>query len=192
MSHRLLMTFLWVFVGTSLIGAIIHGGGGIVSTTLSEDVSNSTTFWPATSTAVFADADIITCGDEKALYSSKNATGFIITTRGYDDTEAVSHSAGRRIYTSESSVLNEALGFNLAVEAETGGTWGVIMLPINFFTHTLPHMIDLNASFLQTPALSIIGIVWMVAGIGLLVILAIQIAPIAVGLISSFVGIIRR
>jgi len=191
-SHRLIITFLLVFSVTSVLGAIFHGGGGIVSTTLAEDITNSTAFVPATSTALFTDTDIIQIGGERMLYSSKNATGFSIQTRGYQDTDAEGHDAGRRIYSSEAGILNNALGFNLAVEAESGGTWGVIMLPINFFTKTLPNMIDLNVSFLQTPELSIIGLFWLVAGIALLVVLAIAIAPVAVGLISGLFGIIRR
>lgn len=191
-SHRLIITFLLVFVGASILGSIVKGGGGVVSTTLSEDITNSTAFVPATSTALFTNKDIIQIGGERMLYSSKNATGFIIQTRGYQDTDAESHDAGRRIYSSEAGILNNALGFNLAVEAESGGTWGVIMLPINFFTRTLPNLIDLNVSFLQTPELSIIGLAWLVGGIALLVVLAIAIAPVAVGLISGLFGIIRR
>jgi len=192
MLHRLLMTFLVVFFGASLLGAVWNGGGGVVSTTLSEDITANSTTLLAPSTGLFPDADIIQVGSERMLYSSKNATAFFIQTRGYEDTEAETHSAGRRIYSSDAGVLNTALGFNLAVEAETGGTWGVIMLPINFFTKTLPHMIQLNVGFLQTPELSIIGIAWLLGGIALIVVLAIEIAPVAVGLISGLFGIIRR
>jgi len=56
----------------------------------------------------------------------------------------------------------------------------------------LPHLIVLNASFLKTPELSVIAIVWLVAGIALLVTLAIQIAPIAISIATGIVGLIRR
>lgn len=190
--HRLLVTFLLAFVGCSILAAIMSGGGGIVSTTLADDISADAMYAPAVSTSLFGNADIITIGDERLLYSSKNATGFILQTRGYSDTTAANHTAGRRIYTSEAGVLNEALGFNLAVQLETGGTWGVVMLPITFFTRTLPHLVVLNVGFLQTPELSIIAILWMVAGIALIVVLAIQIAPIAVALVTGFLGWVRR
>ena len=196
MGHKLLITFLIVFVVASILGAIMQGGGGVVSTVLADDISANATYIPAESTSLFANKDIIIIGNEKMLYSSKDSTGFNIQTRGYDSTTPTAHIAGRRIYTQESNVLNNALGFNLAVEVESGGMIAVIMLPITFFTTTLPHLITLNVNFLKIPELSIIAIFWMVAGIALLVVLAIQIAPIAVSLMTglgrAFTGLIRR
>jgi hypothetical protein len=192
MGHRLLVTFLIVFVGCSILGAIMQGGGGVVSTTLASNITANTTYIPATSTSLFADKDIITIDQENILYTSLNTTGFNAYTRGYGGTTAVAHSEDARIYTQEAGVLNNALGFNLAIEAETGGTFGVITIPIKFFTTTLPHLVILNVNFLKIPELSIIAIFWMVAGIALLVLLAIYIAPIAVSLVTGVFGLIRR
>jgi hypothetical protein len=186
------MTFLFLFVGISLLAAIMQGGGGIVSTVLADNVTENATYIPAVSTSLFASADIIRIGDEKILYSSKNSTGFIVQTRGYSDTVATAYEAGRRIYSEEAGVLNDAMGFNMAVTIETSGTWGLITLPINFFTHTLPHLIMLNVNFLKIPELSIIGIFWFAAGIALLVTIAIAVAPIAISMASGLIGLIRR
>ncbi len=192
MGHRLLFTFLFLFIGASILAAIMQGGGGIVSTTLSGGIDSDDTFLPATSTSLFANRDIVRIGNEKILYSSKNSTGFIVQTRGYKDTLAEAHDAGRRIYTSEASALNDALGFNIAVEVETAGTWGLVTLPIKFFTNTVPHLVMLNVNFLQTPELSFIAIFWFGAGIALLITLAIQIAPIAIAALTGVFGLIRR
>jgi hypothetical protein len=190
--HRLLVTFLIVFIGCSILAAIMHGGGGIVSTVLTEDVSANATTLPATSTSLFADTDIVRIGNEKILYSSKNSTAFFVYTRGYDDTLAEAHDAGRRIYTTEAGVVNDALGFNMGATIETGGMWGLIMLPINFFTNTLPHLLVLNLDLFKTAELQFIAIFWFAAGIALLVTLAIQIAPIAVAMVSGLFGLVRR
>ena len=192
MSHKLLTAFLLVFVGCSILGAIMQGGGGIVSTVLASNVTANTTYIPAAGTTLFASKDVISIDSEKMLYTSKNASGFIVDTRAYDDTDADTHETGARIYSAEASVLNDALGFNMAVELETGGTWGIITLPIKFFTNTLPHLVMLNVNFLKTPELSLIAIFWFAAGIALLVVLAIQIAPIAVNLITGIAGVLRR
>ena len=90
MGHRLLFVFLLIFVGTSILGAIMQGGGGIVSTVLEDDITANATYIPATSTNLFAGKDIITIGNEDLLYSSKNATGFLVDIgyRGYGDTTA--------------------------------------------------------------------------------------------------------
>lgn len=190
--HKLLTTFLMIFIGTSILAAVMQGGGGIVSTTLAQNITANATSIPAASTSIFADKDIIRIGSEEILYLSKNSTAFFADTRGYDDTEAETHEAGTRIYSAEASAINDALGFNIGVTIETGGMWGLITLPINFFTKTLPHLIMLNVNFLKTPELSFIAIFWFAGGIALLVTLAIWIAPIAVNLITGVVGVIRR
>jgi len=52
MGHRLLITALIIFIGCSMLAAILQGGGGIVSTVLAEDVSANTTTLTVNSTAL--------------------------------------------------------------------------------------------------------------------------------------------
>ena len=192
MGHRLLLTALIVFIGTSLLASVMQGGGGIVSTILTEDVAANATVIPVYTTELFNNTDIVRIGNEKICYSSKNATAFTVYERGYDGTTAEAFEAGRRVYSTEAGALNDALGYNMGATIETGGTWGLIMLPINFFTQTVPHLIVLNANLFSTPELSFIAIFWFGAGIALLVILAIHIAPIAVSIATGIFGLIRR
>ena len=190
--HRLLVTFLFVFIGCSILAAIMQGGGGIVSTVLTEDLAADDTTITVESTALFNDEDILRIGNEKILYSSRTTTTFVVHTRGYGDTTAEAFETGRRVYSTEAGAINDALGFNLGVTMETGGTWGLIMLPLNFFTKTLPHLIVLNVNLFSQPELQFIAIFWFGAGIALLVVLAIQIAPIAISVVSGVFGILRR
>ena len=192
MGHKLLVTFLFVFIGCSILAAVMQGGGGIVSTVLTSNVTENTTSIPVVSTSLFTNQDIIRLGNEKILYSSKNTTCFFVHTRGYGDTTTEAFEAGRRVYSTEAGALNDALGFNVGVQIETGGTWGLINLPINFLIHTVPHLIVLNANLFKIPELSIIPIFWFGFGIALLVELAIRIAPIAISMFSGVVGLIRR
>lgn len=192
MSHRLLLTALIVFIGTSILASVMQGGGGIVSTILTEDVSANSTVLPVYSTELFNSQDIVRLGNEKILYSSKNATAFFVYERGYDGTVAEAFETGRRVYSTEAGVLNDAMGYNLGVSIETGGMWGLVMLPINFFTHTLPHLAVLNANLFKEPALFIIPLMWYGFGIALIVYLAVLIAPIAISAFSGLFGLIRR
>jgi len=192
MGHKLLFSFLAMFVGVSILGAIMEGGGGIVSTTLAADISENATFIPATSTALFADSDIITIDEEMILYTSLNSSGFHAHTRGYSDTRATAHKAGAKIYTQEASVINNALGFNVAVEIKTAGAFAIFTIPLKFFTHTLPHLIMLNVGFLDIPELNIIGIIWLVAGISLAILLAIQIGQVMVSVVGGIASLVRR
>ena len=192
MLFRLITGFSIVFIGCSILGAIFAGGGGMVSETLDSDVSANATFIPF-DTAYFANKDVLTIGSENILYESKNATGVTVTTRGYGDTDAAAHAAGQTVYTEQSGVINNALDFDVGLEMETGGAfWGLIQIAIQFFTRTLPHYIVLNVRFLSEGALRYVGIFWLAAGMGLLVCLAVQLAPIAVSLVSGLFGFLRR
>lgn len=192
MGHRLLITALIIFIGCSMLAAILQGGGGIVSTFLAEDLSANATTMTVNSTGLFNNQDIIRIGNEKVLYSSKTDTTFVVTTRGYDDTTADAYEAGKRVYSTEAGVLNDAFGYNLGVSVETGGVWGIVMLPINFFIYTLPHLAVLNANLLQTPELAVIGIFWYAFGIALLVVAAKDLAPIAISIATGIFGLVRR
>jgi hypothetical protein len=192
MGHRLLLTAIIVFIGTSILASVMQGGGGIVSTILTEDVEADAMVLPVYSTSLFNDADVIRVGNEKIMYSSKNATAFFIYERGYEDTDPEAFDAGRRVYSTEAGVLNDAFGYNLGVSVETGGMWGIVMLPVNFFLHTLPHLAVLNANLFKIPELAIIPICWYGFGIALLVIIAIQVAPIAVTALTGIAGLILR
>jgi len=191
--HKLLVSFLIVFIGVSILGAIVQGGGGIESTTLTANITADDTDLPVSDTTRFADQNILQIGNEYIVYNAKDADSFTAYERGYDDTTAVAHSSGSRVYTEEAGVINNALGYDIGVQLQTGGTYGIIQVPINFFTITLPHLAVLNTQFLQaTPELEIIGVVWFVFGIALIVVLAIWIAPIAVSLVTGIFGLIRR
>lgn len=192
MGHRLLITALIVFIGCSMLASILQGGGGIVSTVLTQNVSANATVLPVISTSLFNGADILRLGDEKILYSSKNSTAFFVDTRSYDGTTAESFEAGRRVYSTEAGAINDALGFNLGVSVETGGVWGLVMLPINFVIHTLPHLAVLNANLIKTPELAIIGIFWYAFGVALVVVAAKDLAPVAVSIATGIFGLIRR
>lgn len=192
MGHRLLITALIVFIGCSILAAILQGGGGVVSTVLAENITDTATVIPVDDTDLFNDQDIIRIGNEKLSYTGKTDTTFTGITRGYDDTTAMEYEAGRRVYSTEAGILNDALGFNLGVSVESGGVWGIVMLPINFFTKTLPHLAVLNANLIQTPELAIIGIFWYAFGIALLVVAARDLAPIAISIATGIFGLVRR
>lgn len=192
MGHRLLVTFLFVFIGTSLLAAVMQGGGGIVSTTLTSNVTENSTVIPVVSTALFNDSDIIRIGNEKILYSSKTDTTFIVHTRGYQGTTPEAFEAGRRVYSTEAGALNDAFGYNIGATIQTGGPSAILRIPINFLTVTIPHLVVLNANLFSEPGLQIIAIFWFAFGIALLVLMAIAVAPIAVNLLTGIIGLFKR
>jgi hypothetical protein len=191
--HKLIFTFAIIFIGCSFLSAIPQGGGGWTSATLTSSINSTSTFIPF-NTESFGDEDILTIDGENILYISKNATGVVTqaTYRGYSGTTATDHTVGATVYTEETGILNEALGFNIALQIQTGGILAIIQLPIQFITTTLPHLIWLNLSIISIPELAIIGVLWFGFGMALLVVLAIQLGPLAISLAYGLAGLLGR
>ena len=142
--------FLIMLVGCSILGAIMQGGGGIVVTDLTSDITATDTTIAVTSTVDYLGADYVIIGEEKILYSGTTATSFTGCTRGYDGTDAEAHSTGALVYTADASSINNALGFNIAAVQDTMGLWGTITIPFRFLFQTLPRIARMNI-FLSTP-----------------------------------------
>jgi hypothetical protein len=189
--HKLLLSAILVFIGCSFLSAIMQGGGGFTSSTLAAGINATSTSIPIADTSSFANEDIITIDSEQILYTSRNDTGVSTETqyRGYSGTTATAHSTGATVYTEEAGVINSMLGFNIALQVQTGGIYGILQLPFQFLLVALPHLISLNLSILAIPELSIIGICWFGFGIALLVVLTIQLGPTAVALLAGLAGL---
>jgi len=151
----------------------MEGGGGIVAVELATTIDSDDTTIEVASTADFRDDEIIIIGDEHIMPGSTTSTTFLTCTRGYDDTTAVAHTAGAIVYTHGASMINNAMGFNVAATADEMGFWAVVTIPFNFMTKTLPHVVSMNYSFLTGEA-GIIGWFILALGAGMIIALALQ------------------
>ena len=167
--------FLIMLIGCSILGAIMQGGGGIVVTDLTSDITATDVTIAVTSTVDYLGADYVIIGEEKILYSGTTATSFTGCTRGYDGTDAEAHSTGALVYTADASSINNALGFNIAAVQDTMGLWGTITIPFRFLFQTLPRIARMNMSFL-TGSLAIIGWIWFALVAGFFITLALSLA----------------
>ena len=164
----------------SICSGIMEGGGGMAVTKLTADIDDVIDVITVTSTDGYLDKDVITIGDENIYYTGKTTTPDTFTgcTRGYDgfgETESASHSIGDSVYTTDASIVNSALGFNIQATAVETGMFSTIVIPWNLLTKTLPHLVVLNFAFMQGN-LAIIGVLWYAMAAGLIVTLAIAIA----------------
>lgn len=172
---KLIAFFMFLFVGCTILSAIMEGGGGVVSTQLTSTIDSDDTTLSVTSTADFEDDGNVMIGSEKIAYTSKTSTTFAGCTRGEDETTARAHASGAMVYTEEASIVNNAMGFDVAATADSMGWWAVVTLPLKFMTTTLPNIIVMNYSFL-TGELGIIGWFFFAMGIGLVITIALQLA----------------
>jgi hypothetical protein len=163
--------FAFMLVGTSVLLAMMTGGGGMSSTQLNDatGISASDTTIVVDDAAGFGNTGIICMGDEQIYYSSKTGTTqFNIPAggRGYNGTKATIHSDNTWVRTEDNAALNTAYGFNIG---QLFDSWGLLAFPIivvKFFTTTLPLMVQGNIGGIFQGQLSILVDFWLVFGSG--------------------------
>lgn len=170
---KLVTFFLVMLLGTSILGGVMHGGGGVVAAPLASDINATDTTIPMTTTTDYLDTDYVIIEGEKILYTGRTATSLTGCTRGHDGTTAFSHEAGALVYTADASAINNALGFNMAAQQDSIGWLTVLAIPFNFFAITIPRIIRMNLEFLVGP-LAIIGWLWLAMAAGFVITLALM------------------
>ena len=171
---KLISFFLVMLLGTSILGGIMKGGGGIVAAPLASDMTATDTTITMADTRDYLTADYVIIEGERITYSGKTATTLTGCTRGCNDTTASSHETGALVYTADASGINNAVGFNLGAQQDSIGWVAVLAIPFNFFVITVPRIIRMNLEFLTGP-LAIIGWVWICMAAGFIITLAIMI-----------------
>ena len=184
--NKIIVAFaMWFFIG-SILSGVMEGGGGIAATRLTIPHIDGVTTLTVASTEGFLQSSHVVVRNEKIRYTGKTATTFTGCTRAWDNTVASAYESRTRVYSSEASVINYALGFDVA---STGATVGMMYIPTvlyNFFFTTLPRMILWDYSWLKVNSwLQLLRYVFMVISIGFLVYLAYQVAMALGGILQS-------
>lgn len=176
---------MWFFIG-SLLSGVMEGGGGVAGTRLTANYPAMGVTLTVASTEGFLKKGYVVLESEKIRYTNKTAVTFTGCTGGWDNTEAVLHNSGTKVYSPDASVINYALGFDVAA---TGTTVGVMYLPTvlgNFFFVTLPRMVMWDYSWLKASEwLQMLRYVFMVISIGFLVYMAYTVASALGGILQS-------
>jgi len=119
-------------------------------TSLTADINAITTTFAVVDTTDFLDGpDDAYVGAEKFRYTSKDATHFLVVSRGQGGTDAVKHDEGAKVKNESSNILNNVLGYNVATTAASYGTTAAIVgLGWNLL-NSVPRMIAWNYSYLD-------------------------------------------
>ena len=171
------MIFIWLIV--TVAGGIFQGSSVVGATALTADITDVSTTVSVVSTDGFSNSGFIVVLDEKIGYSSKTATTFTGSlakpmVRGASGTEAIAHVAGEVARTTESSMLNDSLGYNLAVLSDSSGILAFVTIPLAFLS-LLATFFTLPLAFLGTD-LQILVYIWAVISISVFVTIGIQFA----------------
>lgn len=175
-----------LFLVGSILSAIMEGGGGMVTTRLTASANPTDVTLSVSNTQGFLKSDYVTIGNEKIRYTNKTDTSLTGCTRGYDETTAASHSRGSKVYSPDSSVLNSALGFNIASTGSSVGAIGIPVLFMQFATVTLPRLISWDFSWLKTSdGMQYLRIILQAISVGFIVYIAYLVASMLGGIMQG-------
>ena len=139
--NKLVVAFMLFFLVNVLLSAVMEGGGGIATTRLTANLTDVATTVNVANTSGFLRSGYVTVDSEDIRYTSITATTLTGCSRAYNGTGAVAHNVGTRVYSPESSVINSALGFNVASTGATVGSINMMVAVSSFFFTTMPMLI---------------------------------------------------
>lgn len=171
---------------TMLVG-FLNGQGGIATTILTADMDETDTSCEVQSTAGFLAADKVTIDNEQMTYTSIDYTHFYGLNRDSGIPHYISNSDGypTMVYNQSTSLINNALCFNVSSVAASAGIMAIFTVPIKFFSVTLPNLVTGRSVLALLPGeFAFIGYFWL--GITLAVVVSLGVAFIWV--ISGVVG----
>ena len=174
-----------MFVGSVMSG--VMEGGGFATTRLTANHTAAVTTLTVSNTEGFLQYGYVIIGNEQVKYSGKSSTTLNNCTRGYNSTTAVSHYAGDKVYSPDTSAINSAIGFNVATTGTTIGDVSVAMVVVNFFRITLPRICSWDYSWLKTGSewLTWLRLIFAVFTSGFVIYMAYMIVSLIGGVLQS-------
>lgn len=187
MNKLIVSWFVWFFFST-LIQMIFQGGGGLVSTTLTQSLSatdNGSIY--VANTQGFRGSDTVYIEGEQILYANKTTVApyrLYNLTRSYNHTKSSAHSAGVPVYSQELGTMNDASGAITSQTETTGGVSAANGFNLDFLVRALPQVTRSQYPYF-TGLLSYFGMFLQMVGVGLTV-------SIIFGGIYAFMSIFKR
>ena len=174
--------FIFMFIIFTMFNAILDGGGGINTTRLSSAITATDTTIPVNSTSGFLSVDYLVIGGEKITYTGKTATTFT----GCIRSDGKVHANNSYVYSPQTSLMNDALGFNIGAVSTSAGYFAVIQIPFKFFTTTIPNIITVGMPGVDG-SIAWIGYIWFALCIGMVIAIAISLIWVANGLLTRVI-----
>ena len=193
--NKLFMFFFFMFAGATILCGIGEGTAGIATTHLTTSLSaTGTTVTVASTTDFTTGPDYVYIGDEKLLYSTKDATHFYIYDdgstpevdgRGYDGATAVGHGNTVNVKNDASNIMNSFLGYNVAAASTTFGSMQAIIMTGFAILKALPRVLMWDYNFLNEGWMPMVKYVLLYPlSIGFVASLMMVFIPLAWGLIK--------
>ena len=179
---------VFMYIIFSVLLSFMNGGGGLNTTVLLADMSPTDTVATVESTAGFLSADIVIIGGESMTYTSLDYTHFY----GLDRNSGASHyavnsdGANTFVYSQQTSLINNALGFNVNAVTTSSGVISIFTIPAKFFTTTMPNLVSGQsmAQFLP-PQMAFLAYIWIGLTAGMVVSLGVAVIWVLSGIVGK-------
>lgn len=182
---KIIAAFMVAFLLCAILAGIAEGGGGIYTTSLTTAVTDAATTLNVANTDGFLSSDVVTMGTEEIKYTAKTSTSFLNCTRGYNSTTAKQHVVNSKVYSSEASIINAALGFNVMSTGATAGQVNVIAIGFSFITKSVPRLVIWDFNFLKEPGMEYIRWLLIAISVGFVISLAVTLVSALGGLLQG-------
>jgi hypothetical protein len=174
---------------TMLVG-FMNGQGGIATTILVTNMTDSDVSCEVGNTAGFLAADKITIDEEQMTYTSIDFTHFYGLTRDEGAAHYVTNSDGyaTMVYNQPTALINSALGYNVSTVAANSGIVSIFTIPWRFFTITLPNMVSGRSVLSLLPGeFAFIGYFWLAMTLGMVVSLGVAFLWVLSGVVGRLI-----
>jgi len=160
---KLISGTLVFYIMVTVFASVMNGGGGLSTSQLTQNVVVGATTIYAKNVTGFLAADYITIDGEEMNYSSVDTTANTFTLAS---AAVNSHKIGAYVYSPETKLINDALGFNVGALTTNLGFFALPVIGWKFFTVTLPNVLTLQLPFADGD-FAFIGYLWLAMTIGI-------------------------
>ena len=180
---KLISGLVFMYVIMTILASAMHGGGGINTTYIygADADPNSSNKIYVYSVEGFLNTDYIVIDGEMIYYNGVDTTQNYFSNCVFTKT----HKSGTKVYSQQSSILNNALGFNVGAITSTVGFFSVVTIPVKFFTTTLPNFFVGNLMTTAEGEMAIFGYIWLAFTIGAVVSIGIAMLWVAIGIVKG-------
>jgi len=148
-TQKLLVFFVFCFIGCTIISGFMDMGSGLAATTLTANALATDVVLTVGNTDDFFDSpgatvDTIFIGNEEIGYTGKTPLTFTGCVRG---SGAKAHVTGSYVYAKNTNLLNAIVGFNVAQSTSTVGTFRAYWSVSTAMMKSIPKFIAWDYSF---------------------------------------------
>jgi len=180
---KMIAGILFIWIVLTVFASFINGSGGINATYLTQPMGVADTQATVSNTAGFlVGGDTLVIGGESMTYTSCDYTHFY----GLNRPGGIVHAANTMVYNQQTSLINDALGFNVNAVTTSSGLVSIFTIPLKFFTVTLGNVISGSSVLPFLPGMwAFVGYFWLVFTSGIVISFGVSMVWILSGIVGK-------